>query len=169
MANEKVDWEEIAAAYRAGSLSIRAIAEKHGISDTAIRLHAKKHGLTRDLSSSVRQATRSKLALATVKDAEGKTDDEIVSDAADENALIVLDHRVGLSKWRKIVNKYSDSLEKMKITEENYEKFARSMNTGLDAQLKVIKGERQAYSMDEESAVKDGRSLAELMAEVADE
>lgn len=163
------DWTEIEAEFRAGSLSIRAIAEKHGISDTAIRSHCKKHGITRDLSANVRQATRGKLALAEVEDAASKTDEEIVADAADVAAAIVLSHRSGLAEWRGIAARLSKSLSTMKITEENHDKFARSLNAGVDAQLKVIKGERQAYNLDEEGNQNDGRSLAELMAEAAED
>ncbi|HEI8522673.1 TPA: terminase small subunit [Proteus mirabilis] len=38
------DWESIKREYTAGELSIRAIAEKYGVSDTAIRKAAKKEG-----------------------------------------------------------------------------------------------------------------------------
>jgi transposase-like protein len=165
----KPDWEAIEAAFRAGAESIRAIADKHGISDTAIRSHCKKHGITRDLSATVRQATRGKLALAEVKDTEFKTDDQIVSDAADINAQIVMSHRSGLAEWRKIAGRLSKSLSTMKITDENHDKFARSLNAGVDAQLKVIKGERQAYNLDDENQGNDGRSLAELVADVFEE
>lgn len=37
----KVDWEKVEAEFRAGDLSIREIAKRHGISDTAIRKKAK--------------------------------------------------------------------------------------------------------------------------------
>ncbi|WP_219951448.1 terminase small subunit [Dickeya zeae] len=40
----KTDWEPIKRDYCAGELSIRAIAERHGVSDTAIRKMAKKEG-----------------------------------------------------------------------------------------------------------------------------
>ena len=38
----KPDWAAIAREYRAGQLSIRALAEKYGISDTAIRKRQKR-------------------------------------------------------------------------------------------------------------------------------
>jgi len=40
----KPDWEAIEREYRAGDSSIRALAEKHGVSDTAIRKKAKAEG-----------------------------------------------------------------------------------------------------------------------------
>ncbi|AIU88322.1 terminase small subunit [Pectobacterium odoriferum] len=44
---KKTDWESIKRDYAAGQLSIRAIAELHGVSDTAIRKSAKKEGWTK--------------------------------------------------------------------------------------------------------------------------
>lgn len=53
--------EAIEPAYRAGSLSLRAIADKYGSNEGTIRSRAKKHGWQRDLSEQVRSATQGKL------------------------------------------------------------------------------------------------------------
>ena len=50
MTTKQPDWEAIHSLYRAGLLSVRSIAEQHGISDTAIRKQAKKLGWSRDLT-----------------------------------------------------------------------------------------------------------------------
>ena len=57
----------------------------------------------------------------------------------------------------------------MEVTEENHDKFARSLNSGVDAQLKVIKGERQAYNLDTEEGDKSVSDLAALMDELSTE
>lgn len=54
----KIDWEAIEREYRAGQLSIREVARKHGVSDTAIRKEAKAKGWKRDLADKVRKAVR---------------------------------------------------------------------------------------------------------------
>lgn len=43
------EWASIEAEYRAGDRSLREIAEEHGISDTAIRKHAKARGWVREV------------------------------------------------------------------------------------------------------------------------
>jgi len=55
------DWEAIENDLLTTTLSIRAIARKHNISDTAIRKYIKKEGIERDLSLKVKAAVRYKL------------------------------------------------------------------------------------------------------------
>lgn len=148
----KPDWEAIESAYRAGSLSIRAIADKHGVSDTAIRKRATQNGWQRDLTEQVQKATRQKLVCKEVR-SDGsrehmRTDAEIVDEASDTAAAVVLEHRVDLARWRRITNKLSTFLEDTEFTEENHASLSRSLVAGVDAQIKVIKAEREAYNID---------------------
>lgn len=55
------DWEAIESAYRAGSLSVRAIGEKHGVNHATILKRANKEGWQRDLTEKVRAATKAKV------------------------------------------------------------------------------------------------------------
>ena len=150
------DWEAIERAYRAGSLSIRNIADQHGVSDTAIRKRATKHGWQRDLTEQVQKAARDKLVRKAVRaggsQEKARTDAEIVEEASTEAAAVVLSHRNDLAQWRAISQKLCAALSIMEVDESNHDKFARSLNAGVDAQLKVIKGERQAYSLDDPDA-----------------
>lgn len=155
----KPDWEAIERAYRAGSLSIRNIAEKHGTKEGTIRSRAKKHGWQRDLTEQVKSSTNDKLSrsasrtIVTREDA--RSDAEIIEEASTEAASVVLAHRTDLAQWRMIASKLCLALSDMDVTEDNHDKFARSLNAGVDAQLKVIKGERQAYNLDDPSAGDD--------------
>jgi hypothetical protein len=171
MTTKQPDWEAIERAYRAGSLSVRAIADKHGISDTAIRSKAKKNGWSRDLTEQVRQAAKNKLVRTEVRTksshCEPRTDDEIVEEAATEAAAVVLAHRADLAQWRTIATKLCDALQDIEVTEDNIGDFSRSLNAGVDAQLKVIKGERQAYNLDTEEGDKTVDTLASLMDELS--
>jgi len=58
----QADWVAIEGIYRAGVKSIRDIAIDHGISDTAVRKHAKKHGWLRDPEGTKRQMVRAALS-----------------------------------------------------------------------------------------------------------
>ena len=167
MTKKSPDWEAIESAYRAGSLSIRNIAEKYQVSDTAIRKRASKNGWQRDLSEKVKKAAQDKLVGTEVcsksSQAKARTDEEIVEEASTEAASVVLAHRHDLAQWRGITNKLLFALSDMDVNESNHNDFARSLNAGVDAQLKVIKGERQAYNLDDVQGDKDTSALSDLM------
>lgn len=164
------DWEAIESAYRAGSLSIRAIGEKHGVNHATILKRANKEGWQRDLTEQVRAATKAKVTKSVTKDgnqAPVVTDAQIVDQASDEAAAVVLAHREGLAAWRGITNKLRDFLADAVITEDNHASMARSITAGVDAQIKVIKAEREAYNIDsgDRSTVTD--TLSDLMDDLA--
>jgi hypothetical protein len=54
-AAKSIDWEVVHLEYRANLLSIRQIADRHGITDGAIRKRAKRDGWVRDLSQEIRE------------------------------------------------------------------------------------------------------------------
>lgn len=171
--SKQPDWEGIERAYRAGQLSIRAIADKFGSNEGTIRSRAKKHGWQRDLTEQVRAATQGKLSRTasrnSVTQRDMREDAEIVEEASDAAANVVIAHRADLAQWRGIANKLCVALAEMDVTEDNHDKFARSLNAGVDAQLKVIKGERQAYNLDTEEGDKTVGDLAALMDELSTE
>ncbi|MFU2327746.1 hypothetical protein [Pseudomonas sp. NFX98] len=146
------DWEAIERAYRAGSLSIRAIGELHGANHATILKRAKKNGWERDLTEQVRAATQRKVTTSVTSGTnKGSlvTEAEIVAEASDKAASLVIYHRGSLELWQNIATKLSVFLAEAEITDKNHGDFARSLNAGVDAQLKVIKAQRQAYNIDE--------------------
>lgn len=161
MASTHPDWVAIESAYRSGSLSVRAIAEQNSITDTAIRKRAKKEGWMRDLTDEVRRETRNKLVREEVRNGGSRepkpTDSDIIDVASDAAASVVISHRYGLARWRVIADKLCDALSAMDVGPDNLSDFSRALNSGVDAQLKVIKGERQAYSLDVEAEVEGTR------------
>lgn len=162
----KPDWEAIESAYRAGSLSIRAIGEKHGVNHATILKRAGKEGWQRDLTEQVRTATKAKVTKSVTKDGNQSpvvTDAEIVDQASDEAAAVVMAHREGLAAWRGITNKLRDFLEDAEITDENHGAMSRSITAGVDAQIKVINAERKAYNLDTEEGNKTVDDLSNLM------
>lgn len=167
------DWEAIERAYRAGSLSIRAIAEKHDTKEGTIRSRAKKHGWQRDLTQQVKNATQAKLSRTASRNSvthdKAREDADIVDEASDDAAAVVLAHRTDLAQWRRIANKLCDALDGIEVNDDNHNEFARSLNAGVDAQLKVIKGERQAYNLDTEEGDSTVETLSSLMDDLSTE
>lgn len=154
MTAKQPDWESIEREYRAGMLSVRLIADRNGVAHNTILKRAKKEGWQRNLSDQVRDAAKEKVtrAVTTVGDHPRLvTDAEIIEEASSMVASVVLAHRVDLNLWRGIAKKLCTALAEMDVTEENHDKFARSLNAGVDAQLKVIKGEREAFNLDQQT------------------
>ncbi|WNJ77760.1 hypothetical protein RJE46_14070 [Cedecea neteri] len=162
----KPDWEAIESAYRAGLMSVRAIGEKHGVSHATILKRANKEGWQRDLTEQVRTATKAKVTKSVTtpgNHASVVTDAQIVDQASDEAAAVVMAHREGLAAWRGITNKLRDFLEDAVITEGNHASMSRSITAGVDAQIKVINAERKAYNLDTDEGNKTVDDLSNLM------
>ena len=171
MATRKhIDWEAVEGSFRSGAPSVRALAKKHGISEGAIRKRATKEGWRRDLTQKVQAATKEKLVRAKVR-TEGtqRTDAEIIEIESDDRVNVVLGHREDLARWRRLANKLGDVLEDMDVHEENHNEYARSLNAGVEAQLKLIKGEREAYNLGSSDDDKTVQSLSDLMDDLATE
>ncbi|QFT86566.1 helix-turn-helix, Psq domain [Halomonas sp. THAF12] len=165
----KHDWEACQRDYRVGQLSIRHLAAKHGIPESTIRSKAKAEGWQRDLTEPVREATRIKLSREPSRSGIAQSEDcDVIEAASDEAVLLLLEHRQAIARWRAISERLANSLAMMPITEENFDRFGRSLNSGLEALAKAIRLERQAYNLNDAPS-DELKSFAELMAEVAPE
>ncbi|MBG8559153.1 MULTISPECIES: hypothetical protein [Pseudomonas] len=170
MTTKQPDWEAIERAYRAGSLSVRAIGESQGVNHATILKRAKKEGWARDLTEQVRIATKQKVTTSVTGASNQSpvvTDADIIDEASSQAASVVLAHRTGLANWRAIADKLSVALAEIDVDEDNLGDFSRALNAGVDAQLKVIKGERQAYGLDSEEGNRTVDDLAALMDELS--
>ena len=167
-ARKSIDWESVEASYRSGSPSVRALADKHGLTEGAIRKRAAKECWKRDLTEKVQAATKEKLVRTKVRtESTQRTDAEIIESESDVRTELVLSHRADLAQWRGIANKLCDALSGMDVNEDSLGDFSRALNAGVDAQLKVIKGERQAYNLDTEEGDKTVSGLSDLMDELS--
>lgn len=167
MAKTTHDWEAIEAEYSAGVKSIRAIADDHAVTEGAIRKRAKRHGWQRDLSNSVRSAVKSKLVRTSGTHSDVRTDADIIDSASDEITQVVVGHRKHIATFKGITGKLAVTLSDMDADESNHGDFARSLNSGVDALGKLIKLERQAYNMDDDSKDDDTKTFEQLMQSVA--
>ncbi|WP_095169210.1 hypothetical protein [Pseudomonas sp. Irchel 3H3] len=196
MTTRQLDWEAIERAYRAGALSIRTIADRNGISDTAIRKKAKASGWVRDLSEQVRKEVRNKLVRGEVRDgqcANPERDAEIVEEAAEEGATVVRSHRRDIRKASNLANLLMDDLlttiQQRESIEDAIEVETRDDSNGmrranmlgavslpsnaktlfqLSSAMKNLQVlERQAFNLDDKEQSSDVDELSNLMDELS--
>ena len=115
-----VDWSKIEPLYRAGQLSVNEIARENGLTEGAIRKHAKKNGWTRDLTEQVRAKTREKFVeelAGTNTDSTNPstraqpTDEQTTEQAALTQIHVLRDQRKTIGGGHKITMKLLDELE----------------------------------------------------------
>ena len=197
--SKKTDWESIQNEYRAGQLSIRAIASKYGVGESTIRKRANKNSWERDLTDKVRKATKSKLVRTMVRskkdleavdsdfyeglvelDLDGgahngaqcskvRTDEEIIEEASDCAASVVFEQRETIKNFRGILDKFYNNLAKTEITAKNRSSALKDFKYCTEVFEKLVRLERQAYSLDEEKGSEEDKEMADLMALIAEE
>jgi len=137
------DWERIEADYRAGVLSVREIAEGHGISHTAIQKRAKAKGWSRDLKDRVMAAAKAKVANALPGVAESvagrvaaATEDAIVEAASSVVASILITQREDIARYRRLgmrmLGELEEQLEKFPELEQIGELLRKEDENGVD-------------------------------------
>ncbi|KRV72612.1 hypothetical protein [Pseudomonas citronellolis] len=198
MTTKQTDWEAIERAFRAGALSIRTIADRHGVSDTAIRKRAKAGGWERDLSEQVRKEVRNKLVRGEVRDdqpANPEDDAGIIEEAAQEGATVVRSHRRDIRKATNLADLLMDDLlltiRKREEIEDAIEDETREDKNGmrrasmlaavalpsnaktlfqLSSAMKNLQIlERQAFGLDDKDTPADSDELSKLMDELSKE
>lgn len=98
-AAHEVDWEGVEREYRIGQLTVAQIAEKYGVSRRQVDRRAKSEEWTRDLSESVKAATKAKVISEAVKQAQEGADASVAKDfsevdlAANVNASLIMRHQ----------------------------------------------------------------------------
>lgn len=111
----RTDWEEIEREYRAGQISLRAIAAAHGITEGAIRKKAKAERWQRALAGKVREAVREKLLRDDSGTQDGTqkqraTDEEVIEGAALRGLAVVTSHRKDLQQLHGLKRVLADRL-----------------------------------------------------------
>jgi predicted DNA-binding protein YlxM (UPF0122 family) len=110
----KADWEAIESAYRAGLLSLREIAGKHGISEGAIRKRAKRDDWSRDLAAKIQERAddlvRKKEVRKKVRTETTLTERVLIEATAEAIAAVRMEHRGDINRARKLANVLFDEL-----------------------------------------------------------
>ncbi|MAF34297.1 hypothetical protein CMO91_00455 [Candidatus Woesearchaeota archaeon] len=190
MAKSKYDIEAIEADYRAGQLSLRAIADKHGCSEGSIRKWALKYGWSRDLSEKVKVVTKAKIAkthgtrnVPPREDGQPFTEEQIVEQASNSAVELVSSHIQMAADLRSILGNYTgllrDQVQAGRVAVQlkdgtvvdidvPLEYVGKCINSATQSFERLVKIERQAFSLDEDKDESTkGKTLDELLAEVA--
>lgn len=116
LASNVIDLALIQREYRAGQISNRAIARRHGRSEGWVRKLAKAEGWTRDLAAAVRYRVRESLVREGVR-ANGcvqmgvePSDAAIIDEAAAVGVAVVREHRGDIAAVRKAATGLIDEL-----------------------------------------------------------
>lgn len=114
--NRNIDWVKIERLYRAGLMSICAIARQFDTAEATIRAKALKEGWKRDLTSEVKQLTRTKMVenLAQVfqtEDIKEMADEQLIEEAARTQVEVVRQHQSTLKRGHSLTMRMLDELD----------------------------------------------------------
>jgi hypothetical protein len=147
MTKAAIDWELIERDYRAGILTLRAIASRHGITEGAIRLRAKKEGWPRDLAAKIAAKADDLLRKKELRN-DYATEKESVVGAAQMQADYIFKSRKDISKQEEITAKLIEELES--CGDELGEKA--KINKALAETRKILIGlQRQALNIQDKA------------------
>lgn len=158
MTKRQIDWEKIELDYRAGIMSIREIASKHGITDTAIRKKAKAQDWVRDVSAKI-QAKADKLVRIQevrkeVRNSQQykQTEKQLIDKNAQIIADIRLSHRKDFVRFKKTIEELQSELDELNALKDpdNLVTRTKVLKDLTDTHAKLVSLERQAYNMDKE-------------------
>jgi|SRR4051812_12958971 len=134
----------VEADYRAGVMSVRAVAAKHGVSEGAVRKwakNAKPEPWKRDLSEKVREAARAALVRVPVRsthtaygEVRTASEREVVDVAARAIVQVVREHRGAIQAGQQMVGMLLGQLQEAAASRDELEETieADTMGTGDD-------------------------------------
>ncbi len=131
VSKQAFDWEAIERDYRAGLLSVREIAGRHGCTHTAIGKRAKAEGWGRDLKAKIRAkadalvSRREVSRVSTVLPV--KTEQQIIEANAEVIVNVRMAHRSDIRRSRGLANKLLDELEHLTDNRELFEQLGELM------------------------------------------
>ncbi|MBD9415917.1 hypothetical protein IB234_15245 [Pseudomonas sp. PDM16] len=185
MTRPRIDWVAVERDYRTGVYSNRELSRMHGVSEAGVRKRAADHKWARDLAAQIRQRVQEKTNRAAAQQiASAETDAEIVENAALVGASIVQDHQKLIRRARGLADKLMELLEKqleagkIKVQVRGggvveidlpLDYAGKTLGNATTSMERAIRLERQAYGLDDEGTEKVGKSLDELLDEVAEE
>ena len=138
-----IDWLAVEADYRPNKLSLRAIGDKHGCTEGAIRKKAKKEGWVRDLAEKIKSKADDLVRREQVrKEYAESTELEIINANAINNAQIQICQRKDVTRMRSVVAALVEELEHQESFVARVDcskKISESMKTLIELERKVYK------------------------------
>jgi len=131
----KADWIAIEGAYRSGKSSLREIASAHGITEAAIRKHAKAKGWLRDPEGSKRERVKALMAGVCSQEGSQFASRTIESEALEDER----DMRLGLQAARLGLQVAALGLKEMRESGELDPKNAKSWSETVALNVRTIR------------------------------
>ena len=170
MGKQNIDWALVEMEYRAGQVSVRAIAQEYSVSEGAIRKRAKRDNWQRNLDDRVLARVHDKLVRSTqqVRSPNDISEEEIVEAAATRSLEIINIHRKAADRQREAVDRLSASVNKLMpeadmdtATLKELSIIARNLSGALDTLISI---ERKAFGLDDKREVDgDGKGQQNVL------
>lgn len=159
-----IDWEAIQKDYIASSLSLREIADKHGISFSTLKVKIKKEGWVRDLSELIKQRTKAKIATIDVRELveqsahesahkSARLTAEAIEQESDNRVLILKGQRAKIDARFELADRGMDKLAEMLAgvaDPRDMAAWSSAFKSNNDVMTKLIEKQRQNYGIDDE-------------------
>lgn len=182
MANRSdIDWESIERDYRAGCISVVAIATNHGVSRTQINAKAKTLGWKRDLSAAIEARTKAKISTIDVQELveqsaaqsasqSARTIQSAIEHASDVAAGIVIKHRanIRLEHERALsIEALLDNAMASATEVKDINSLAHTYKLLVDSKSKLRDQERVIFGLDKDTS-SEGNAAEEIRKAIAD-
>lgn len=130
---KQVDWEAVELDYRAGTLTIRNIGEKHGVSHALVARKAKERGWPRDIKEKVHQRADDLVSKAAVTvDVTSQKAVNIIEANAKAIADIRLAHRQDIRQTQQLINVLREELAHQTFNRDLYEQLGELLRSPDD-------------------------------------
>jgi hypothetical protein len=166
MTKRNIDWEAIEKEYRAGQISVCAIARQNGITETYVRKRAKKEGWERNLQDRIKKRVREKMVRVREPEKIPVSEETIVEEAASRTLQVIDVHRKVVVRRREAIEAVSDYMENtlQQLDTKELDIFAikelsiieRNLAGAIDTLVGI---ERKAYGMDDKDAGEEGQNI----------
>lgn len=154
MAKEDIDWLAVENDYRPNILSLRAIGEKYGCTEGAVRKKAKKEGWVRDLSEKIK-ATADDLVRRELVRGSSQNETDVVYKNAITSAYIQITERNDIAKLRSIAMNLVDELE----SQSSYSGRVDCLKKLTEVSKTLIDLERKVYKIDDMASEDTGKRV----------
>lgn len=132
-APRNIDWESVEKDYRAGLLSLREMAEAHGVSHVMISKKAKTLGWVRDLKAKIQAKADELVNRSLVNESVNAVNErEIIEANAERIAQVRGEHRKDISRFRNLALKLLAELEAETENPELFEELGIIMRADDD-------------------------------------